>query len=125
MQTIEAVTPSILPEHQDDPRTLHIFMLVKATRNWLELTNAERAAFLEKEIRPLLRAHAQVKLRFFDAEAFTTQASDVLLWETQDMSAWVWICDHLRDTLFWDHYFEVLQILPSLEGNYFAERDEH
>ena len=34
-------------------------------------------------------------------------------------SAWQWIADHLRETLFWDHYFEVLHILPTLEANYF------
>jgi hypothetical protein len=123
MQQIEAGANAILPEHQDDPHTLHIFMLVKATRNWLSLKNDQRASFMQTEIGSLLRTRPEVKLRFFDAEAFTTQASDVLLWETNDMSAWVWLCDHLRDTLFWDHYFEILQILPSLEGNYSAERE--
>jgi hypothetical protein len=110
----------ILPEHEDDPHTLHIFMLVKSTRHWLDLPNPERAAFIESKLHPLLRKRPEVTLRFFDAEAFSAYASDVLLWETADISAWQWICDHLRETQFWDHYFEVLQILPSLEGNYFA-----
>jgi len=110
----------ILPEHEDDPNTLHIFMLVKSTRHWLDLPNPERVAFFEGVLHPLLRKRPEVRVRFFDAEAFSAHASDVLLWETADISAWQWICDHLRETKFWDHYFEVVEILPSLEGNYFA-----
>jgi len=79
------------------------------------------AAAAEEQIRPLLEACPAVKMRFFDAEAFTARATDVLLRETKDLSAWAWIRDHLRETLFWDHYFEVLDILPSLEENYLTE----
>jgi hypothetical protein len=110
---------SILPEHQDDPKTLHIFMIVKTTRHWLDLATPQRLDFLRSDIYPLLRDRP-VKLRYFDAEAFTARASDVLLWETEDLSAWQWLCDHLRETKFWDHYFEVLEIIPSLEANYLA-----
>ncbi len=109
---------AVLPEHQNDPDTLHIFMLVKSTRHWLDLDTPRRVAFLNEQMRPLLEARPEVRMRFFDAEAFTARATDVLLWETKDLSAWAWICDHLRETLFWDYYFEVLDILPSLEGNY-------
>jgi hypothetical protein len=41
-----------------------------------------------------------------------------MLCETQDLTAWAWFCDELRDSLFWDHYFEVLDILPTFEANY-------
>ena len=43
-----------------------------------------------------------------------------MICETDDLSAWAWFCDHLRETKFWDHYFEVLDIMPALEGNYLA-----
>ena len=95
-------------------------MLVKSTRAWLDLPNEQRAAFLNNEIRPLLQERPEIKMRLFDAEAFTTSATDVLLWEAKDISAWMWICDHLRETRFWDDYFLVLDILPSLEGNYLS-----
>jgi hypothetical protein len=118
MSTNQPNASVILPEHTNNPDTLHIFMLVKSTRHWLDLQTPQRVAFLNEQIRPLLLAQPEVKLRFFDAEAFTARATDVLLWETRDLSAWAWLCDHLRDTLFWDHYFEILDILPSLEGSY-------
>ena len=115
----DTIESSVLPEHTNDPYTLHIFMLVKSTRHWLDLPDAERTAFFRNELTPLFRKRPEVRLRYFDAEAFTAVASDVLLWETDDLSAWQWIADHLRETLFWDHYFQVLHILPALEGNYF------
>jgi len=64
-----------------------------------------------------LTAKPELKVRWFEPEAFTARATDIMLCETKDLSAWAWICDHLRDTPFWDHYFEVLDILASLEGN--------
>jgi hypothetical protein len=121
MPTTKPAESSVLPEHQNDPDTLHIFMLVKSTRHWLDLPTTQRLEFLQQHVRPLLEQHPEVKMRYFDAEAFTARATDILLWETKDLSAWAWICDHLRETLFWDHYFQVLDILPSLEGNYLNE----
>jgi hypothetical protein len=120
MTNITLHPTKVLPEHVEDPNHLHIFMLVKSTRRWLDLPTVERMRFLKEQMGPILAARPEVTLRYFDAEAFTARASDVLLWETADLSAWQWVCDHLRESLFWDHYFEVIDILPSLEANYFA-----
>jgi hypothetical protein len=115
---METIQSAILPEHRDDPGTFHIIVLVKSTRKWLDLETKDRLAFLDDHVRPLLRKRPEVKVRWFEPEAFNSRATDVLLFETKDLAAWAWICDHLRETLFWDHYFDVLEILPSLEGNY-------
>jgi hypothetical protein len=115
---MDASQPTILPEHRDDPETFHIIVLVKSTRKWLDLQTKDRLAFLDDHVRPLFRKRPEVKVRWLEPEAFSARATDVLLCETKDLLAWAWICDHLRETLFWDHYFEVLEILPSLEGNY-------
>ena len=115
---METIPSSALPEHRGDPETFHILILVKSTRKWLDLTTKDRLAFLHDHVRPLFRKRPEVTVRWFEPEAFNSRATDVLLCETKDLSAWAWICDHLRETLFWDHYFEVLEILPSLEGNY-------
>jgi hypothetical protein len=115
------MTTAVLPEHRDHARTLHIFMQVKATRHWLSLSTQERHKFLKEEIVPLLRKRPELTVRYFDAEAFSAKASDVLLWETKDLAAWQWMTDHLRETLYWDHYFEVVEILPALEANFLRE----
>jgi len=116
-----STTSQVLPEHRDNPGTFHIFVLIKTTRHWLDMKGEQREAFLKDEMLPLLRKRPEVRVRWFEPEFFSTRASDILLCETKDLSAWAGLCDQLRDTRFWDHYFEVVDILPSVEGNYLAE----
>ena len=92
-----------------------IFMLVKTTPRWLALAPAERFAFLDAAIKPVLGQHRDVTLRYFDVEAFSAQATDVLMWECADLRRFQSLVEMLRETLFWDTYFEVLQILPGVE----------
>lgn len=91
-------------------------MLVRTTTEWLRLAPPERFAFLDGTIRPLLARNPGVHLRFFDAEAFSARCSDVLLWETADVLAYQAVVDELRETLFWDTYFEVAEIVPMIEN---------
>ncbi|SDF62792.1 darcynin family protein [Terriglobus roseus] len=117
--TIESLAlDAVLPEHEGMAGTFQIFMQVKTTRHWLDLPNHERQAFFRDVVWPILRRRPQVTYRYFECEAFSAQATDILVWETEDLNAWAWIADHLRETLFWDHYFEVVQILPAMEANY-------
>lgn len=95
-----------------------IFMLVRATQAWLAMPPPDRFAFLEAAIRPILKAHPAVSLRFFDSEFYSARVSDVLMWETADLGAYELVVERLRETLFWDHYFEVLDILPAVENAY-------
>ena len=118
MVTTQSTMSTVLPEHEDDPGTFHIFVMVRTTRHWLDLKTEQRHAFLQEEIIPLLRRRPELKIRWFEPEAFSTRATDIMICETRDLSAWAWFCDHLRETRFWDHYFDVLDIMPALEGNY-------
>lgn len=121
MSTESIAADALLPEHEKHAGIFHLFMLVKATRHWLDLPNPERASFMEEIVFPILRRRPRVTLRYFESEAFSAQASDILLWQTTDLNAWAWIADHLRETLFWDHYFEVVSILPAMEASYLDE----
>ncbi len=97
----------------------HAFtMLVRTTPTWLRLPPAERFAFVDEEIRPLLACHPAVTLRFFDAEAFSARYTDMLLWETTDVLAYQALVEELRETLFWGTYFEVVEILPMIENGF-------
>jgi hypothetical protein len=118
--TNSPIASAVLPEHEDDPNTFHIFVLVKATRRWLDMKTENRRTFLENEMIPLLKQRPEIRVRWFEPEAFSTRASDIMLCETTALSAWAWFCDELRDSLFWDHYFEVVDILPTFEANYLA-----
>jgi Darcynin, domain of unknown function len=93
-----------------------VFMQVRTTSAWLQLTPKERFAFVDHVIRPLLANHPKVSMRFFDSEAFSAQVSDVILWETTDLLAYQSVVEGLRETLFWGTYFEVVGIVASIEN---------
>ncbi len=97
------------------------FMLLRATPAWLKLPRRQRAAFAEREITPLLARHLGVSLRFYDAEAFSGRCSDVAIWETDDLQAWSFLVDALRDSAFFaEPYFELLDIIPAIEDGWRA-----
>lgn len=100
-----------------EPR-LTIFMLLKTRPAWLALPPADRFAFLDTTIRPILREAKGVALRFFDAEAFSARTSDLAMWEVEEIGVWQKLVDRLRETAFWDTYFEVVEILPAIENAY-------
>ena len=88
MTNLQPTTTSpVLPEHEDDPHTFHIFVLVKATRRWLDMKTEKRRAFLEDDMIPLLKQRPEIRMRWFEPEAFSSRASDIMLCETTDLSA--------------------------------------
>ncbi len=94
------------------------FMLVKTTTTWLQLPTPARFKFLETTISPILKQYPAVKMRFFDSEAFSGRYSDVIMWETTAVKEYQLLVDGLRETPFWGTYFEVVEIVPSIENAY-------
>ncbi|MGK5637934.1 darcynin family protein [Streptomyces sp. URMC 126] len=95
------------------------FMLVKTTRAWLSKTPEERMRALTTEIVPVIEERTSgVRSRFFDTEFYSTRVTDVWLWEARDHQAYQLLIDALRETPFWDHYFEVVDILVGTENGY-------
>ncbi len=97
-----------------------IFMLLKTTPTWLAKSPPERFAFVDEVIRPLLRDNPEVKLRFFESEGFNARTSDIAMWQTDSLSAWQAVVEKLRETAFWDRYFQVTEILPAVENAFAA-----
>jgi len=97
---------------------LTVFMLIKATPAWLALPPKQRMAFFAEKIRPLLADRPQLRLRYFDAEFYTARCSDVMMWETDEPAVYRALVEDLRETLFWDHYFQVVEIIPAVEDAY-------
>jgi len=95
----------------------HAFaMLVHTTPAWLRMPPPQRFAFVDESIRPLVARHPAVRMRFFDAEAFSARYTDMVLWETADVLAYQALVEELRETPFWDTYFEVVEIVPMIEN---------
>ncbi len=119
-------TTDTLPTPTDStPRDVNhvFFMLVRTTPAWLALTPTERFAFLGDTIAPILGRHRDVSMRFFDSEAFHAGCTDVVMWETASILSYQAIVEELRETLFWGHYFEVVDIVASIENAYALHYD--
>lgn len=102
-------------------KPMTIFWLVKTTPEWLGLPplgTGSRFAFVEEVIKPLLGKLRGVELRIFDAEAYSAVCSDVMQWTVHDRAAYDGMVESLRETPFWDRYFQLLHIIPTLEDQY-------
>jgi hypothetical protein len=108
-----------------DAPTLTFFMLLRSSPAWLAKARTERAAFIAEHVRPIFARYPQVRMRFYDAEAFTGRATDVAVFETADLRAYYFLIDALRDTPFLGlPYFEVLDVIPAVEDGYVEYNEE-
>ncbi len=99
--------------------TLHIFLLLRSTPAWLALTRQERADYIASTVQPIFARHPPRSNRFFDAEAFSGRCSDVMLIEASDLRQYGFLIDALRDEAFFGlPYFQVIDIIPTLEDSY-------
>jgi hypothetical protein len=92
------------------------FILLRATSAWLRLSHADRQRVGEAAFR---HRFADMHVRYYDAEAFTAQCSDVLMVETPRLEDHRRLMDHLRDSPIFAHpYFELVAIIPATEDTY-------
>lgn len=101
------------------------FLVLRAMPSWLRLSRAERRLLADQTLQPLLKAAPDLRMRHFDAEAFTAQCSDVMMIETGDPKAYYFFIEGLRDSaLISTPYFEVVQTIPAVEDGYQAYEAE-
>ncbi|WP_033820657.1 darcynin family protein [Kitasatospora sp. MBT63] len=95
------------------------FMLVKTAPEWLALTVQERVDAFTTEVLPVIEARTTgVRSRFYDTEFYSARVTDVWVWEAEDHRAYRLLIDALRETPFWDRYFEVVELLVGTENGY-------
>lgn len=101
------------------------FVLLRATPAWLRLGRDRRRDLVAEHLQPLVAASRELKMRYFDAEAFSAACSDLMMTETPDPQQHYYFMERLRDSpLICEPYFEILQIVPSIEEGYVEfERD--
>ncbi|KPC64278.1 darcynin family protein [Streptomyces chattanoogensis] len=76
-----------------------IVLTYTVTPRWLALSREERNAMRTAHLEPVFTAYAdRVTARFFDAEAFTGRISDFAVLETDDLGAYYFLVEALRDT---------------------------
>ncbi|MCY0960109.1 darcynin family protein [Streptomyces sp. H27-H5] len=95
------------------------FMLVKTTPEWLALTVQERVNAFTTQVLPVIEAKTTgVRSRFYDTEFYSARVTDVWMWEAEDHHAYQLLIDALRETPFWERYFEIVDLLVGTENGY-------
>ena len=87
-----------------------ILVLLTALPDWLKLNREERAAFMSRTILPVLDKYEdKIRVRWLDAEAFSSRCSDIALFETADLQRYYFLMEELRDTPFFSQPFSSWQ----------------
>lgn len=95
------------------------FLQLIATPAWLALSRADRHRIIAEHVAPVLARHPGVELRWFDAEAFSAAPSDIVMAETDDLTAWTDLIEELRDTPLWSTpFFTVHALVPAIENGF-------
>ncbi|MBB5915620.1 hypothetical protein BJY24_004532 [Nocardia transvalensis] len=95
------------------------FMLVKTNPEWLALSVDQRIAAFEAEVLPAIEGKVEgVRSRFYDTEFYSARVTDVWVWEARDHTAYQLLIEALRETAFWDRYFEIVDLLVGVENGY-------
>ncbi len=111
----------ITPTDANAKPAITVFMLVKTLPEWLGFTIEERFRQLGQHVRPVLKKHAgSVRLRFYDVEFYSARVTDLWVWEAVSHHAYQLLVEDLRETPFWDRYFDIVEILPGVENAYAA-----
>jgi len=96
-----------------------IFILLRATEQWLRLTREARRQLSEEHVGAGLRRFPALKLRYFDAEAFSADCSDIMLIETADLQQHYDFIEMLRDSsLVTVPYFEFIKVVLAIEDGF-------
>ena len=107
-----------MTEHATTPEVT-VFMLVKTLPEWLGFTVDERFRQLALHVQPILAKHAPaVRLRFYDVEFYSARVTDLWVWEADSHNAYQLVVEDLRETPFWDRFFDIVEILPGVENAY-------
>ncbi|WP_030273913.1 darcynin family protein [Streptomyces sp. NRRL B-24484] len=107
-----------MPAERTEP-PVTAFILVRTTPEWLALTVQERVDAFTTQVLPAVRARTTgVRSRFYDTEFYSARVTDVWVWEADDHHAHRLLVDALRETPFWDRYFEVVDLLVGTENGY-------
>jgi len=108
-----------MTETSESRVVMTVFMLVKTNPEWLAFPIEERFRLLAEHVEPVLKQHqSQVRLRFFDIEFYSARVTDLWMWEATSHHAYELVVEALRETPFWDRFFQIVEILPGVENAY-------
>lgn len=97
-----------------------VFLHLATTPAWLALPRASRRSVVDEHLLPLFAQYATtVSVRWFDAEAFSADPTDIAMITTTSLTDWYDLFESLRDTPLWTvPYFETRQIVLAVEDGF-------
>ena len=105
-------------------RKYTFFVHMNATRQWLAMPREARNDFSRDTLGEIYGRYPSINVRYYDAEAFSTSCSDIVVYESYVIRDYYFMMDELRDSpVFTVPYFEVVDIIPAIEDGY-VEFDE-
>lgn len=106
-------------EHKMDGPRYVVFLHMNASDAWLALSRNERRKLGARYLGSALQAAPQLRLRHFDAEAFTADCSDIMMIETDQLTPYYDFIEMLRDSpLVTTPYFRFVRIVLTIEDGY-------
>ncbi|WP_410657815.1 darcynin family protein [Amycolatopsis sp. lyj-112] len=108
-----------MAEETTESTPVTAFILVKTTPEWLGLTVEQRVKAFTTEVLPAIESKVKgVRSRFYDTEFYSARVTDVWVWEARDHHSYQLLIEALRETPFWDRYFEIVDLLVGIENAY-------
>lgn len=101
------------------PTRYTIFILLQATEAWLRLPRTERDALAGQHVIAPLAQFPALRMRYFDAEAFSCTCSDIMTIETENLTQYYDFIETLRDSpMINAPFFRMVQIIPAIEDGF-------
>lgn len=83
---------------------------LNTTSEWLAMSVEQRLNAFKTEIRPAIQKQGDdIRLCFYDTEFYSARVTDIWVWEARSHKAYQLLIDALRETPFWDRYFEIVK----------------
>lgn len=105
---------------EESPLSHAVFLLLTAIPAWLALDGPERTRIVANELRPIFDRHRRaITARYYDTEAYTARASDLLMLEFDDPGAHAELIDALRSSpMFNVPYFTLEDLLVGRQATW-------
>jgi Darcynin, domain of unknown function len=97
------------------------FLHLKTLPAWLSMSREERQSIVEPAFATAMPDGCGVTMRYFDADAFHVDFTDIAMFEADEPKAYYYVLERLRETpLFSVPYFEIVHIIQAIEDGYVA-----
>ncbi len=101
------------------------FVHMNATKQWLSLSRQAREQYFSTVQTEIFARYPSVSVRLFDVEAFSAKCSDIAVYETDNIQAYYFLIEALRDSkVYTVPYFEVVDIFPAIENGFLEYQEQ-